>query len=231
MRISDRPYGTRQADFAEIDAIGGKGKAGQRRNQGRRDREIGRRFADAVAAGDVEIDVVLGKTYAAMRLQHGEDHGKPRPVPADDGPARRAERGGGDQRLYFHQYRTRAFHAGEYRRPRRLGMALAEEKLGRVGDLTQALVRHLEDADLVGWAEAVLHRAQDAVVMAAFALEIEHGIHHVLDHPWPGDLAFLGDVADQHDGGACGFRIADHRLGGRPDLGDGARRRIGNIGP
>ena len=91
-------------------------------------------------------------------------------------------------------------------------MALAEEQLGRIGDLAQALVRHFEDADLVGRAEAVLHRAQDAVVVAAFALEIEHGVDHVLDDARAGDLAFLGDMADQHDRRTCGFGIADHRL-------------------
>ena len=94
-------------------------------------------------------------------------------------------------------------------------MALAEEQLGRVGDLAQALVRHLEDADLVGRAEAVLDRAQDAEVMAAFALEIEHGVDHVLDDARAGDLAVLGDVADQHDGRTGRLGVADHRLAPR----------------
>ena len=56
---------------------------------------------------------------------------------------------------------------------------------------------HLEDADLVGRAEAVLHRAQDAELMAALAFEIEHRIDQMLDRLGPGDLAVLGDVADQ----------------------------------
>ena len=68
------------------------------------------------------------------------------------------------------------------------GVALADEQRGRVGDLLQPGVGHLEDADLVGRAEAVLHRPQDAEVVAAFALEIEHRVDHVLDHPGPGDL-------------------------------------------
>jgi hypothetical protein len=79
-------------------------------------------------------------------------------------------------------------------------MAFAQEQLGRVGHLAQALAGHLEHADLVGGAEAVLDRAQDAEVVAAFALEIEHGIDHVLDDAGAGDLAVLGDVADQHHG-------------------------------
>ena len=65
------------------------------------------------------------------------------------------------------------------------------------------LSRHLEHADLVGRAEAVLDRAQDAEMMAAFALEIEHGVDHVLDDARAGDLAVLGDVADEDDGRAA----------------------------
>ena len=34
-------------------------------------------------------------------------------------------------------------------------------------------------------------------MVAAFALEIEHGVDHVLDDARAGDLAVLGDVADE----------------------------------
>ena len=71
---------------------------------------------------------------------------------------------------------------------------------------------HLEHADLVGRAEAVLHRAQDAELVRAFALEREHRVDHVLDHARAGDLAVLGDVADQDDGGAGALGEADQRL-------------------
>ena len=81
--------------------------------------------------------------------------------------------------------------------------AVAEEQLGGVGDLAQALRGHLEHADLVGGAEAVLGRAQDAEGVAAVALEIEHGVDHVLDHLGPGDLAVLGDVADEQRAAPC----------------------------
>ena len=56
---------------------------------------------------------------------------------------------------------------------------------------------HLEHADLVRRAEAVLDRAQDAELVAALALEIEHGVDHVFDDAGPGDLAIFGDMADQ----------------------------------
>ena len=66
----------------------------------------------------------------------------------------------------------------------------------------QARAGHFEHADLVGRPEAVLHIAQDAEMMRAFALERGDGVDHVLDHARPGDLAVLGDVADQDHAGA-----------------------------
>jgi hypothetical protein len=40
-----------------------------------------------------------------------------------------------------------------------------------------------------------------------------HGVDHVLDHARAGDLAVLGDVADQDDGGARTLGVADQELG------------------
>ena len=90
---------------------------------------------------------------------------------------------------------------------------------------------HLEHADLVGRAEAVLHRAQDAELMRAFALERQHRVDHVLDHARAGDLAVLGDVADQDDGGAGALGEADQRLRGAAHLRDGAGRGLDRVGP
>ncbi len=87
--------------------------------------------------------------------------------------------------MYLHQHGARSFHAGKDCRTRSLGVALAKEKLGRVGNLAQSAIGHLEDTDLVGWAETVLYRAQDAIVMSAFTFEIENAINHMLDHAGP----------------------------------------------
>jgi hypothetical protein len=65
------------------------------------------------------------------------------------------------------------------------------------GDFGQTAAGHLEHADFVRRAEAVLHRAQDAELVAALALEIKDGIDHVFDDAGAGDLAVLGDMADQ----------------------------------
>ena len=116
-----------------------------------------------------------------------------RGVPSGHGP---------DQGLDLDQQRARALDAGEHRGARDAGLALGEEQRRRVRHLDQAALGHLEHADLVGGAEAVLDRAQDAELVAAVALEVEHRVDHVLEHARPGDLAVLGDVADQEQS-AC----------------------------
>ena len=70
---------------------------------------------------------------------------------------------------------------------------------------TMPLLAHLEDAHLGGGAEAVLHRAQQAVGLEAVAFQVEHGIDDVLQHARPGDDAFLGDVPDDEDRHPGGF--------------------------
>ena len=61
--------------------------------------------------------------------------------------------------------------------------------------------------------------------MAALALEIEHGVDHVLEHARAGDRAVLGDVADQQHGDAAALGERDQFLRRGADLGDGARAR------
>ena len=90
---------------------------------------------------------------------------------------------------------------------------------------------HLEHADLVGRAEAVLHRAQDAELLRAFAFERQHRIDHVLDHAGAGDLAVLGDMADQDDGGAGLLGEANERLRRGAHLRHRAGRGFHRVGP
>ena len=75
-----------------------------------------------------------------------------------------------------------------------------EEGAGRIGDLHQPGVVHLEDADLVGRAEAVLGRPQQAHRGVPLALEADHRVDQVLERLGPGDRAVLGDVPDEDDG-------------------------------
>ena len=128
---------------------------------------------------------MAAEAHAAARLQHGEDHGEAVRVPADDGAARRAEAGRfGDERLHLDEQRPRALDAGEDGGAGRLVDSRSPMKSSEgLATSFSPASRHLEDADLGGRPEAVLHRAQQAEMVAGVALEIEHGVDHVLDHP------------------------------------------------
>ena len=88
-------------------------------------------------------------------------------------------------------------------RTRRPGLAVGEEQRRRVGHTGEAAVGHLEQAEVVGAAEPVLHRAQEAQRVVAVAVERQHRVDHVLEHARTGDRAVLGDVTDEHRGHAA----------------------------
>ena len=106
-----------------------------------------------------------------------------------------------------------------------------EEERRRVGDVAEAPVGHLEHADLVGRAEAVLDGAQDAELVTALAFEVEHRVDHVLENTRPRDGAVLCDVADQQHGDPAALGEFDQRLRRCTDLRDRARCRIDGIEP
>ena len=139
--------------------------------------------------------------------------------------------GGRDQRLDLDEDRACPLHAGEDGGAGRGSVALAQKELRRVRHLAKTAAGHLENADLVGGAEAVLYGAEDAEMMTAFALEIQNGIDHVLDDARARDLAVLGDMADEDDGSARLLGIADHRLRRGAHLRHRSRRRLDGRGP
>src|SRR4029453_12426565 len=80
------------------------------------------------------------------------------------------------------------------------------EPLRRVGHAHEPRTGHLEYAQLVGRAEAVLRRAQEAVRVIAVAFELHHAVDEVLEHPRAGHRAVLRDVPDQDRRNAELFR-------------------------
>ena len=103
---------------------------------------------------------------------------------------------------------------------------LGQEEPGRIRHLDEPALHHLENADLVRRAEAVLHRAEHAVGVVLLALEIEHGVDQMLEHARPGQRAFLGDVAHQEGGDAAPLGERHQARAALADLGDAARRRL-----
>ena len=142
---------------------------------------------------------------SARSLEHGEQQRRAgrvsRPWAERRGEGRRL---GGDQRLHLDEQRPVALQGGHDHRAR------TRPRGGRRGTAGSGRARrsrpplgHLEQAELVGGAEAVLDRPQQAQRVVAVALEGEHGVDDVLEHPGPGEAALLGDVADEHDGDAA----------------------------
>ena len=76
---------------------------------------------------------------------------------------------------------------------------IGQEGAGRVGDLAQAGLGHLEDADLVRRAEPVLRRAQQTQRRVALAFEVDDRVDQVLERLRAGDRAVLGHVPDEDD--------------------------------
>ena len=174
---------------------------------------------------------MAAEPHPAMRFEHGEHHGQPARVPADDGATRRAERGRRNERLDLDQQRPRAFDPGEHRGPGAAQVAFGEEQFRGICHFPQPGAGHLEHADLVGRAEPVLDRAQDPELVRALALEREHRVDHVLDDAGSRDLPVLGHMADEQHRRAGAFREADQRLRGRAHLGYRAGRGFHRVRP
>ena len=106
---------------------------------------------------------------------------------------------GGDERLDLDEQRPAALEGRRDDAARRRPVVVGEEGPGRIGDLAQAALAHLEHADLLGRAEAVLGRPQQPQRAVALALERQDRVDEVLEGLRPGERAVLGHVADEDD--------------------------------
>ena len=106
----------------------------------------------------------------------------------------------GHEGLHLDEQSTTALQRHRDRRAGGRGDPLREKGRRGIGHLAEAGRGHLEYADLIGRAEAVLRRSQEAIRMKALALQVEDGIHDVLKHARAGDIAVLGDVPDENGG-------------------------------
>src|ERR1051325_5419568 len=219
--MADRPHPAGEPDLAKDNGVGRKGSLGQCRHERRRYGEIGGRLDNAQPAGDVEVDIVGADREPATGVEHSRQHRQPCRVPADHGAARGAEGRGRDECLDLDQERPGALDPGEHRGAGgaatclvRIGgvVAVREEQCRGARHLDEAAVAHLEDADLVGGAKAVLNGTQDAELVAALAFEIEYRVDHVLEDARAGDQPFLRHMADQHDNKAAALGEADQFL-------------------
>jgi hypothetical protein len=127
--------------------------------------------------------------------------------------------------LQLYEDRARAFHAADHGRPGNPERALHEEDFRWIADLFEAGLFHFKDADLIGRAEAIFDGPEYAEAVAALALEIEHGVDHVLENARTRDRAVLRHMTDQKRREPGLLRPHDDRSGTFPDLGNTAGRR------
>ncbi len=99
------------------------------------------------------------------------------------------------------------------------------EELGRIGNADEPRRSHLEDAELVRRAEAVLRRTQDAVLVVAVTFELQDAVDEVLEDTGAGDRAVLRHVSDEHRRDARLLRDSEKPARRLPDLRHRAGRR------
>ena len=90
-----------------------------------------------------------------------------------------------------------AFDAADHRRTRNLKRTLHQEDFGWITHFFETGFFHFKYADFIGRAETIFDGAQNAERMAAFTLEVEHGVDHVLEQARAGNGAVLSNVTDQ----------------------------------
>ena len=215
-------------DFAEEDAVGRQRRAGQRRDQRRGGGKVGGRFVDPQAAGDVEIDVML----AEPQRRHGPP-ARRAPSTGAPGPSRR-RRGAACRARWarpapgFPRARAACPPCPRTRRRR------ARRRRGRRGTARRGCATSLRPAPVisktpissVGPKRFFTARRMRNWCPPSPSKESD-GVDHVLDDAGAGDLAVLGDVADQDHAGAGGLGVADERLRRSAHLRDGSRRGVG----
>ena len=133
---------------------------------------------------------------ARVAREHGDDHREPLRIDAGCDATRHCELALRDEGLDLEQDRPRPLErAGDG--GSRLARHRPAEDLRRIRDAGQPGAGHLEHAELVRRAEAVLHGTQHAVRVVAVALELQHAVDEMLEHARPGDRAVLRHVADE----------------------------------
>ncbi len=215
-----------KSQLPEDDDIGGHGGVGDDRRHGQRDGEVGRRLGDGDAAhGGGEH---LGRGRDVDRRAAGQD-GQQQVGPCRVDPqclrSRRAcaaPVARSEQRLHFDQQRPPALQDRHDDAAGDAGHAVAEEERAGIGHGAEAVVAHLEDADLAGRPEAVLDRRQHAQGVVTVAVEGEHRVDQMLDGARPGQIAVLGHVADQEQRGPGRLGHAGQALDAGAHLGQAA---------
>src|SRR5439155_10093015 len=105
------------------------------------------------AAREVDVDVVAGQADPGAPGEDRHEQGHAVRVDAAGRPTRRSAGPWRDEALDLDEERPRSLEGRRHDAARRRPVVLGEERPSRVGDLTEATIAHLEDADLIRRAE------------------------------------------------------------------------------
>ena len=199
-----RAHLARQADLAERQKSAWQGFATQAALDGEHHGQVGGGLADAHPTHRVDKHVLVHAGHTRMAMQHRQQHGQAVAVQTHTQTAW-AGAAAVDQGLDFHQQRPRPLK-GHHDAAARHGLGvLAQENRARVAHALQAFFGHRKHANLVDRAKTVFDGPHQSVAGMGVALEIQHGVDHVLEHAGTRERAFFGDVTHQHHGGAAGL--------------------------
>ncbi|KPY35505.1 Uncharacterized protein ALO65_05550 [Pseudomonas syringae pv. papulans] len=222
------PDFTRQPHLTEHQQVMRQRTIAQAGHYGCHQGQVGCGFQHLHPTYHVEKHVLVVSGNAAVAVQNSQQHGQTILIQTQRHAARVGHVTVVHQRLHLHQHRPRAFPGRHDHTARHFFLRTGKKDRRRIGDFFQALVGHAEHAQLVDRAKAVLHRPQQAQAPVRLALEIQHGVDHVLKHARTGQGAFLGDVTDQEDRRAAllgvthqqgsAFANLRHAAGGRLQL-------------
>src|SRR5215218_78976 len=230
VEAANRTQLAEQPDLTDGHGAGDQRAVAERRRESQRERQVEARLSDVQAAGEVRVHIVAGQSDARPASQDGDEQREAVRIDAGRRPSRRRSRRRGDERLDLDEDRSRALQHRRDDAARRRGIMIGEERAGRVGDLGQAALPHLEHADLLGRSVPVLRRPQEAQPAGAIPLDGKHDGDQVLERLRPGKRAVLRHVADEDDGDAVRLRELHQSLGGLAHLPDAARRPVQLLG-
>ena len=182
------------------------------------------------SAGNVEEHILLRQLEADPLLQHRQQHVHAADVESGGGTLRVAIDGTADQRLRLDEERPHPLDCRGDGDAAHALVVLAQQQLGGVAHLPQAVLPHLVDAQFGSASETVLDAPQDAVHVVLVALELEHGVYDVLQHLRSRDASFLIDVPDKDDRRMRLLGEAQDGGGTLAHLCDAARRRFQAFG-
>jgi len=155
----DGPHLAAEPDFTDEDGLRVDLDAPLPAEHRRGDGEVDPRVLHGKAPDDVHVRVALGDRMAVERLDDADEQLDAARVDSPRPPARRGLVRADEERLHLDAERPAPLddHGDGRTRP---GGALREQELRRIVDLGKPVRAHLEQPDLVGRAEAVLHRPE-----------------------------------------------------------------------